>query len=332
MSDGYYQEKNGLKEKVIGIVAFVITSCIWGFAFVAQQSAMDHIGPLTMNGLRSLLGAIFLIPVILITDVIKGKKPSLLGVKSKDEGKFLIKGGILCGIFMTAASTLQQIGVQYTTIGKAGFLSALYIVIVPIITIFFGKKIGWNGWSGVGIALVGMFLLCFNLADLSGFSINKGDLIIISCSLFFSVHILVIDKYSPHTDSIRLSFMQFLVCGVVCTALAFIFEEPQWTGIKSAWFSIFFAGVVSCGIGYTLQMIGQKYVPAHIAPMLMGLECVFSLLADWIFFKQVMNAQEYIGCFLIFVAIILAQTDFSKFKKSAEPDENAEKGGKEING
>lgn len=332
MTDGYYQKKNGSSEKKIGIIAFLFTSCIWGFAFVAQKSAMDHIGPLTMNGLRSLLGAIFLVPVILITDVIKGKKPSLLGVKSKSEGKFLIKGGILCGIFMTAASTLQQIGVQHTTIGKAGFLSVLYIVIVPIIAVCFGRKIGWNCWSGVGIALVGMFLLCFNLADLSDFSINKGDLIVISCSFFFAVHILVIDKYSPYTDSIRLSFMQFVVCSVVCLTLAFIFEKPQWEGIKGAWFSLFYAGVISCGVGYTLQVVGQKYVPAHIAPMLMALECVFSLLADWIFFKQVMNAQEYIGCFLIFVAIILAQTDFSKFKKSAEPDENVEKGGKETNG
>lgn len=332
MSNGYYQKKNGSNEKKLGIMAFLFTSCIWGFAFVAQKSAMDHIGPLTMNGLRSLLGAIFLVPVILIADLIKGKKPSLLGVKGKAESKFLIKGGILCGIFMTAASTLQQIGVQNTTIGKAGFLSVLYIVIVPVITLCFGKKIGWNCWSGVGIALVGMFLLCFNLADLGDFSVNKGDLIVISCSIFFAIHILVIDKYSPYTDSLRLSFMQFVVCAVVCLTLAFIFENPQWDGIKAAWFSLFYAGVVSCGVGYTLQVVGQKYVPAHIAPMLMALECVFSLLADWIFFKQVMNAQEYIGCFLLFVAIILAQTDFSKFKKSVELDENADKGGEEKNG
>lgn len=314
MSDDYIQANSGTKQKIIGITAFLITSCIWGFAFVAQQSAMQYIGPLTMNGLRSLLGAIFLIPVILIFDAIKGKKPSLLGVKSKSEAKFLIKGGILCGIFMTFASTLQQIGVQYTTIGKAGFLSALYIVIVPVITFFFGKKIGWNGWFGVALAIAGLFLLCFNLSDLSGFAINRGDLIIISCSLFFSVHILVIDKYSPYTDSLRLSFMQFVVCGVVCTLLAFIFEKPDWNGIKGAWFSIFFAGVVSCGVGYTLQMVGQKYVPSHITPMLMGLESVFSLVADWIFFDQVMNVQEYVGCFFIFIAIILAQTDFTKFK------------------
>lgn len=332
MSDGYYQKKNGSNEKKLGIIAFLFTSCIWGFAFVAQKSAMDHIGPLTMNGLRSLLGAIFLVPVILIADVIKGKKPSLLGVNGKAESKFLIKGGILCGIFMTAASTLQQIGVQNTTIGKAGFLSVLYIVIVPVITLCFGKKIGWNCWSGVGIALVGMFLLCFNLADLGDFSINKGDLIVISCSIFFAIHILVIDKYSPYTDSLRLSFMQFVVCAVVCLTLAFIFENPQWEGIKAAWFSLFYAGVISCGVGYTLQVVGQKYVPAHIAPMLMALECVFSLLADWIFFKQVMNAQEYIGCFLIFVAIILAQTDFSKFKKSVELDENTDKVEEEKNG
>lgn len=313
------EKKSFAKQRALGVLAFLITTCIWGFAFIAQKSAMDYIGVFTMNGLRSLLGAVFLIPVIIISDLIKGKKPSVLGVSDPKDKKFLLVGGLLCGVFMTIASTLQQYGVKETTVTKAGFLSALYIIIVPVITAFFGKKIGWNGWAGVAIGLIGMFLLCFNLGELKDLSINKGDLIIIVCSFFFSIHILVIDKYSPATDSIRLSCIQFIVCGVTCTLLAFIFENPQWENIKAAGFAIFFAGVVSCGIGYTLQMVGQKFVPAHIAPLLMGLECVFSLVADWIFYKKLMNAQEYIGCLLIFIAIILAQLDFGSFvKKPAE--------------
>ena len=312
-------KKTFAEQRALGVLAFLITTCIWGFAFIAQKSAMDYIGVFTMNGLRSLLGAVFLVPVIVISDLIKGKKPSVLGVKDPKDKKFLLVGGLLCGVFMTLASTLQQYGVKETTVTKAGFLSALYIIIVPVITVFFGKKIGWNGWAGVAIGILGMFLLCFNLGELKDLSINKGDLIIIVCSFFFSIHILVIDKYSPATDAIRLSCIQFIVCGVTCTILAFIFENPQWENVKAAGFAIFFAGVVSCGIGYTLQMVGQKFVPAHIAPLLMGLECVFSLIADWIFYQKLMTAQEYIGCLLIFIAIILAQLDFSAFvKKPAE--------------
>ena len=310
------------KEQTLGVILFLITSCVWGFAFVPQKIAVDlNFGPISLNGLRCLLGAVVLIPVMLIADKVRHKKVTFLGVQGKAEIKKLLFGGLLCGICLTLASTLQQVGLKYSTVGKAGFLSALYIVIVPVITVFFGKKINWNGWLGVALGILGMFFLCFNLKDLASFSINKGDLLLILCSFAFSAHILVIDKFAKNADPLRLAFIQFLICGIICTSIGFIFERNTWNLIPQIAWCIVILGVGSCGVGYTLQMVAQKYVPAYIAPLLMGMECVFSLIAELIFFKKIMSAVEYLGCFLILVAVVIAQLDFSKFgkkKKAAE--------------
>lgn len=326
MEDRYTTEKTNKNKTWYGIIAFLITTCVWGFAFVPQKLAMEKgIGPITMNGLRFLLGAICLIPVILVSDKIKGKKPSLFGYTDAAGKKSLLLGGLICGICLTAASTLQQIGVKYTTVGNAGFLSALYIIIVPLITLFFGKKINWNGWAGVVIAIVGMFFLCFDIKNLSNLTMNKGDLYIIICSVFFSFHILSIDKFSPKTDALRLSCIQFLISGTIGTIIGAIAETSTWQYIPDVVWDIVFLGVGSCGIGYTLQTIGQRYVPAHIAPLLMGLECIFSLVAGWLCLGEVMTLPQYGGCLLILTAVILAQLDFSKFGRKNKAEENGTK-------
>ncbi len=294
------------RDMIFGVILLLITSMIWGTAFVAQSAAMDHIGPLTMNGLRCAFAAVFLFPVMLVFDKIKGKKVSLFGTKDKGEIKTLLTGGVLLGIFVTIASTLQQIGIIETTVGKAGFLTTLYIVIVPFFGLFLKKKVKINGWIAVALALVGMYLLCIN----ETFSINKGDVLIILSAFFFAIHIYIIDKYSPISDGIRLSLIQFIICSVTCLVFAFIFENPEWESIKSAFFSIFYAGVFSAGIGYTLQIIGQKTVPAHIAPLIMSIEAVFSVIAGAIFLKEVMTSKEIFGCIIIFVAVIIAQLTF----------------------
>lgn len=312
------------KSSLFGSLLLTLVTVIWGVAFVFQTTAMDHIGPYTMNGCRALLACIFLLPVAFAFDKAKGKKVSFWGTQDKQQIKTLIKGGIWCGIFVTGASTIQQIGLLYTTVGKAGFLTAAYVVFVPVFSVFLGKKIGWSSWFGVIVMLAGMFLLCVkNINDFSEF--NKGDALMIICSLFFSAHIMVIDKYTPIADGIRLSCIQFFVCAVVCLTLAFIFENPQMSNILNAWLPICFVGIMSAGVGYTLQIIAQKYVPAHITPLIMSLESVVSLLVGAIFLNEKMTVREIIGCCFIFVAIIVAQTDFAKLFEYFKNKKNKEK-------
>ena len=301
--------------QILGIILLVITSLIWGGAFIAQSDAMDHIGPLTMNGSRSLLAAIFLLPVCLISDKIHGKKPTLLGTSEPNQKKTVLLGGLFCGIAITFASGLQQIGIKYTSVGKAGFLTTIYVVFVPLIELLFGKRIKWNGWLGVALAMIGMFCICIY----ESFSINLGDLLIIISALFFAIHILVVDKYVA-TAGIRLSLLQFIVCGLVCLSCGFIFEEISWQAIVQAMPSILYAGVLSAGVGYTLQIVAQKWVAPNIAPLIMCLESVFALMFGSILHHERMSTVEYIGCALVFVAIVVAQIDFSSFLAKKETD------------
>lgn len=311
------------KKSIISSLLLITATAIWGFAFVAQSEAMKHIGPFTMNGLRSLLAAIFLVPVVMVSDTLKGKKITFFGTKNPEKRKYLLLGGLFCGIFVTIASTIQQIGIQYTTVGKAGFLTTAYIVFVPVISLIIGKRINWNGWVGVAVALLGMFLLC--VQNFGNFSVNKGDILMIICALFFAIHILVIDKFVSRADPVRMSCIQFFICALVCLVCAFIFEQPKLSSIFDAWFSIFFAGVLSAGVGYTLQIIAQKNIPSHVTPIFMSLESVFSLLAGVIVLKEEMSWQERIGCILIFIAILIAQTDFKELKAKLGKSKAAKK-------
>lgn len=299
--------------KILGMGMLVAATMIWGCAFVAQKDAMKDIGPLTMNGMRSVVAALFLYPFALLVDRLRKKKFTLLGAADKKGKRDMLFGGLYCGLLLTAASTAQQYGIKYTSVGKSGFLTTLYIAMVPLFGLFVKKRVNWNGWVAAFLALSGTFLMCYNPSEKG---INAGDLMVIVSAVFFAVHILFIDKYTKITDGIRLSCFQFAVCGTLCLIAAFIFERPSASGIINAWFPIFFVGVMSSGVGYTLQVLAQKWVEPHITPLFMSLESLFCLLAGAIFLGEKFNMREYAGSFVLFTAIILAQITFKRRRKN----------------
>ncbi len=278
----------------------ILTSFIWGTAFVAQSMGMDYLGPLTFNGVRSLIGGLALLPCILI---LKRWNENTAKSNEEHDKKELISGGIACGLLLFAASSLQQMGIQYTTAGKAGFITAFYIVIVPVLGIFLKKKTGWKVWAAVALAIVGLYFLCMT----ESFQVGKGDILIFICALIFSIHILVIDFFSPRVDGVKMSCIQFFVCGMVSLPFMFLLETPTIKGMAEGWFPLFYAGVFSCGVAYTLQIIGQKNVNPAIASLLLSLESCFSVLAGWVILGEQLSMRETAGCVLMFLAIVLAQ-------------------------
>lgn len=285
----------------------LLTATIWGVAFVAQSVGMDYVKPFTFNGVRSLLGAAVLVPVIFLfgKQADDDKHAGEAGdTSSKSEaGKTLWIGGILCGLCLCVASSLQQIGIQYTTAGKAGFLTAMYIIIVPVMGLFLGKKFSPSIGISIALATAGLYLLSIK----DGFSIGAGDIYVILCAVVFALHIMVIDYFAPKCSGVKLSCIQFLVCGVLCMIVALIFEKPQVSRILDAWLPIAYAGIMSCGVAYTLQIIGQKGMNPTIASLILSLESVISVLAGWVILHQSMSERELIGCVIMFAAIILAQ-------------------------
>ena len=286
--------------KIKNGIMLVLTAFIWGTAFVAQSVGMDYLGPFTFNGVRSLIGGAALLPGIWLFQKGKGKateKPS------RGARKELIAGGIACGLLLFAASSLQQIGIQYTTAGKAGFITAFYIVIVPVLGIFLHKKISGKVWGAVAIALAGLYFLCIT----EKFAVGKGDILIFLCALVFSIHILVIDYFSPKVDGVKMSCIQFFVCGIVSLPPMFFTETPKIGAIVEGWAPLLYAGVLSCGVAYTLQIIGQKNVNPAVASLILSLESCFSVLAGWMVLGEKLSMRESVGCVLMFGAIILAQ-------------------------
>ena len=279
-----------------GVMLF-LTAFIWGTAFVAQSVGMDYLEPFTFNGVRSLIGGIALLPCIWLLHKLNGES------KKEESGKVLLIGGLACGVLLFAASSLQQIGLKYTTAGKAGFITAFYIVIVPVLGIFLHKKIGWKIWLAGVLALAGLYFLCIT----ESFSIGKGDVLIFLCALIFAVHILVIDYFSPKVDGVKMSCIQFLVCGILSLPFMFTIETPKAAAMTAAWMPLLYAGVLSCGVAYTLQILGQKNVNPAVASLILSLESCFSVLAGWIVLGERLSLRESAGCVLMFAAIILAQ-------------------------
>ncbi len=279
-----------------GVMLF-LTAFIWGTAFVAQSVGLDYLGPFTFNGVRSLIGGVALLPCIWILHRMNGKSGNEGGVKE------LLIGGLACGILLFAASSLQQIGLKYTSAGKAGFITAFYIVIVPVLGVFLHKKIGWKIWLAVVLALAGLYFLCIT----ESFAIGKGDILVFLCALVFAVHILVIDYYAPKVDGVMLSCIQFFVCGILSIPFMLAMETPKLTAMVDAWMPLLYAGVLSCGVAYTLQILGQKNVNPAIASLILSLESCFSVLAGWIVLGEKLSLRESAGCLLMFAAIILAQ-------------------------
>lgn len=294
------------KEKLKGNLLLLLTSVVWGISFIAQSKGVELITPMAFNGIRTMLGALVLVPVIFFLDL--GKKKN--GVKVQKMDKTLFLGGLICGLCLCVASTLQTAGMIYTSPGKSGFITALYMVIVPIIGLFCGKKTRPVIWISVLIAICGLYLMCIN----SSLEINQGDILTLLCAIVFSFHILAIDYFSPKVDGVKLACMQFFVCGALNLIYVFLFEEPKLEPILDCWLSIGYSGIFSCGVAYTLQIVGQKYTDPTSASILMSLESVFATLTTvilvslgWNLTGGQLSLREILGCVLMFVAIILVQ-------------------------
>lgn len=287
----------------------LLAALVWGVAFVAQSEGLNYVGTFTFNTCRFLLGGAVLIPCIYF---LHGRKDSvwqtLSETEKKEQTRMGIIGGICCGCILCLASCLQQFGIGQTTVGKAGFITTLYIIIVPFMGLFLKRKIGMNIWISAVIAAVGMYFLCIT----ESFSIGAGDRLVLMCSVVFSVHILVIDHFSPKADGVVISCVQFFTAGVIAGVLMLLFDHPSISAILAAAVPILYAGVMSCGVGYTLQVVAQNGVDPTVASLLLSLESVFSVLAGWIILGQKLSGRELFGCALVFAAVILVQIPTEK--------------------
>ncbi len=296
-------QNNSKKNNLIGSFLLLIAAFIWGSAFVAQTTGAEYVGPFTFICLRNVLGAVILLPVIFTLDSVK-KKNGTYRKMEKQDYKVLLLGGLCCGVALCLASVFQQLGIdEGTEPGKAGFITALYILLVPIFSLFLKKKVRPVIWLCVAVSVAALYLLCVKEDN----SIRMSDIYVLICAALYSVHILVIDKVSPNTDGVRLSAVQFTVASVLSFLPAVIFEGVDFNAILSAAPSIAYAGIMSSGVAYTLQIVGQKRTEPTLASIIMSLESVFAVLTSLIVLHQIPTMREGIGCTLMFGAIIVAQ-------------------------
>ena len=300
-------KKTALKNPLL----LLLTAAIWGTAFVAQSVGMEHVGPFTFNGVRSLIGGVVLLPLIWFLDRTGGREKK---AQTPRDRKNLIAGGIACGVMLFIASNFQQFGIQYTTVGKAGFITAFYIVLVPVLGLFVRRRCPALVWAGVALALGGLWLLCMGGGAVS---VGTGDLLVFIGAIMFSVHILVIDHYSPLADGVKLSCIQFFVCGLLSALCMFLFEKPDLSAIWDARGSILYAGAMSCGVAYTLQIVGQKGMNPTAASLILSLESVISVLAGWVLLRQALSVRELAGCALVFAAVLLVQIVMGRAEQAA---------------
>jgi len=291
-------------EKIKGSLFLFFASVIWGATFVAQSVGMDYISPFTFNTVRFFLGGLVLLPVIALFRRTPKTAFSEESAAKKAAGhRNLIAGGIVCGILIFAATGLQQIGLVYTTAGKAGFLTALYVVLVPIIGLFFKKKPGIFLWFGVAFAVAGLYFLSMN----EQFTLEKGDVPLLLCALLFSFQILAVDHYSPLVDGVKLSCIQFFIASALSAVVMVISEAPTWQAIWSARIPLLFTGLLACGVAYTFQILGQKTTPPAVASVIFGLESVFAAIFGWLILHEQLSQRELLGAALVLVAVFLSQ-------------------------
>lgn len=298
------------KKKLLGSLLLVLTAVIWGTAFVFQRTGMEQIEPLTFSASRMTLAAA---AIGIVSLFFKDSAPSYSEEIKKARRKNTVIGGILCGIFLAAGSIFQQIGLVYTTAGKAGFITALYMLIVPILNlIIFRKRNPFTVWIAVLMGIFGMYLLCMN----GGFSLSQGDTYVIICAFMFSGHILCCDHFVEKCNPVKLSAMQFVTAAAVSWIAAFIMETPSVDKIISAAVPILYCGIISGGVGYTLQIVAQRFTDPTVASLLMSLESVFAVIAGAVFLNEQMSVRELIGCAVMFAAIILVQIPIKQKQKS----------------
>lgn len=301
------------KKAMGGNFALLLAAVIWGTSFVAQDVGMEHVEAFTYNGIRMLMGAAVLIPVILFMQLGLRKKQGSAALWDKKRIFIQAKSGVICGLILFCASNLQQFAFNYIpegASGKIGFITALYMLLVPIFGLVLKQKQRLIVWFAVIMGCVGAYLLCVD----SAMTIGPGEILTLGCAVFFAIHILYIDSVADKTDGVILSATQFLVVGVLSVICMFIFETPRIANINTAIVPILYSGVMSSGVAYTLQIVGQKHTNPAVASLLMCLESVFAVLAGWLILGDNLEMREYIGCAVMFAAIIL--TNLPEKKKS----------------
>lgn len=289
-----------------GSILLLIAALIWGSSFVSQRIGMNYVEPFTFNACRSLMGSVTLIPVIYFMRKANAKNSVLDKEDKAVLNRRSIKGGLICGLALSIASSFQQIGISMTSAGHAAFITALYIIIVPVLGIIFGRKIPAVIWLCAALSLAGFYLLCIN----SGFAVNPGDYLCLICAFCFSVQIMCVDhfiKNEKKVDPVLMSFVQFVVVTLVSFVLTFIFEKPELPSIIGAGWAILYSGIFSGAVAYTFQILGQQSTNPAIAPLIMSLESVFAVLFGWLMLNEKMSLQEIAGCILVFLAVVLSQ-------------------------
>lgn len=283
-----------------GEISLLLAAVLWGSCFIFQKKGMDYIGPFTLGTFRFILGSLVLLPVVMILSKKKHvRKPSI----AHGENAILFRGGVLCGIFLFVAASLQQVGLVYTTSGKAAFLTSMEIVVVELIASFVTKKLYSKTLTGVAIAVIGMYLLCID----KGFSLQFGDGLELIGAIFWGAQILSIDKYAKLTDAVKLSFLQFIVAGSLSAICMIIVERPNRVAIHESIIPILYTGIIEVALCYTLQIFGQKHVPPVIAAVLLSLESVFAAIFGALFLKETLTSKEIIGMTLILLSVLVVQ-------------------------
>ena len=303
------------KSNLLGVLLLLITATVWGIAFVAQSVGMDHLNAFAFNSIRNAIGVVVLLPVLAVTRIMSRKKNVLSNGQAQMAPLFsrdLFLGGLVCGTALAIASNFQQFGIEQSTVGKSAFITTLYIVLVPIMGLFRKIKILPQVWISVFLAMIGLFLLC--MKDES-FSLGIGDIYLLLCAFFFTIQILCVEHFVKKVDGVALSILQFLVTSIISGIGMILTDIPSWTDVMNAAIPLLYAGAISCGVGYTLQIIGQKHLPATVASLIMSLESVFAALAGWLILHEVLSEKELLGCGLVFAAVILTQVPFPYKRK-----------------
>ncbi|MDD6213037.1 MAG: DMT family transporter [Clostridiales bacterium] len=309
-----------VKGRKIGNLLLLLTALIWGFAFVAQSEGMAYVGPFTFQSIRCFFGVLTLLPLIIWKDSRKKKEEDSVAEEvKKEERKRLLRVGLICGLFLFIASNLQQIGIKYTTVGKAGFLTSMYLILVPILgAVLFRNRISGKIGFCVVLSVIGIYLLSMT----ETLTLSKGDTLVLLCAVFFAFHILTVDRLAGGLDGVKISCIQLLVTSVLSGIPMILWEHPDISSVLAAGIPLLYAGVLSCGVAYTLQIVGQQYAEPTTATILMSMESVFSLLGGVLILRQIPGGREITGCILVFIAVVLAQIPL--FEKKTEAAKEAE--------